>query len=467
MSGFSISTNIFSLNAQRNLAKTQSSLQTSLSRLSSGYRINSAKDDAAGLAIADRMTSQIRGLNQAVRNANDGISLAQTAEGALQKSTDALQRIRELAVQSANDINSDSDRTSLQKEVNQLKAEINRIADTTSFNGKSILDGTFSSAKFHVGFEMDQTINVSIGNSRSDALGDYQGEGIATSVGAATRFVDGTLTVNGPEGSKDITITAATSTAKSIAAQVNDETSNTGVTATAKTQTTLTASNDNFSFELSGDNATAINISATVTNGDLTGLAQSINDHVAETGITAAIDGNEIVLEHSTGETINIDTITTSSGAGTLTVGGTGFVDGNDVIVEGQVTLHSDKAFNVADTGTFTTAATVNGELEDVSSVDISSQSGSNDALVVIDKALAYIDSMRSDLGAVQNRFESTIGNLMNVSENISAARSRVQDADFAAETATLAKTQILQQAGIAMLAQSKQMPQMVLQLLQ
>jgi flagellin len=202
----SVNTNVASLTAQRNLLGTERSLNTALQRLSSGLRVNSAKDDAAGLAISDRMTSQIRGLNQAARNANDGISLAQTAEGALQEATSILQRIRELAVQSANDTNSSSDRQSLQDEVVQLQAEINRIAETTSFNGRQLLDGSFGTAKFHVGTEANQVIEVTTGDARGTRLGSYQAtveafQAVATTTALANTAADYTgtdLEINGP-----------------------------------------------------------------------------------------------------------------------------------------------------------------------------------------------------------------------------------------------------------------------------
>ncbi len=478
-----INTNIFSLNAQRNLQKTGSSLQTAMQRLSSGLRINSAKDDAAGLAISNRMTTQIRGLNQAVRNANDGISLAQTAEGALQEASDILQRIREVAVQSANDTNSDSDRKSLQQEVIQLKVELNRIADTTTFNGKNVLDGTFTAAKFHVGAQADQTITVSIGNARADAIGDEQAAGVATSASAAAadvssataRITANAFTINGPEGSTTVTPVAGNS-AKDVAAAIDNVASTTGVTATAKTQVSLsTISNDSYSFTLYGDNATGINVSATVAAGDLTGLTQAINDHTAETGITATVSGSTVVLEHATGENIGIENLL-GAATGTMNVGATtiGAAVGTDsVLVEGQVTFHSEKAFSLVEGGTSseivsgTGGATVNATLQDVASVNISTQSGSNNALAVLDQAIGSIDNIRSDLGAVMNRFESTISNLENVSENISASRSRILDADFAVETANLTKALILQQAGISVLAQGNTIPQNVLALLQ
>ncbi len=477
-----VNTNVASLTAQRNLNGSQKTLNTSLQRLSSGLRINSAKDDAAGLAISDRMTSQIRGLNQAARNANDGISLAQTAEGAMQESTNILQRMRELAVQSANDTNTAADRQALQDEVVQLKAELNRIADTTTFNGKRIIDGSFTAAKFHVGSEAGETISVSIGNARADGMGDNQFTSTASTVGAAVTdytaavasgsIATGSFTINGPVGSKSIS-TTNTDSAKDIAANVNLETASTGVTADAKTTVDIALSaDDSVSFELYGDNGSgdAANISASISNGNYTDLAAAINDQSAKTGITATVTTTGISLEHASGENIIFADVATV-GAATLDVGATSLgaaATTDSAIVEGQVTFHSDRSYSIAD-GTTTSGVITDGNsgLEAVSDVDISSQTGSNDALKVIDEAIAKIDTNRASLGAVQNRFESTIANLMNVSENISAARSRIVDADFAAETSALTKSQILQQAGMAMLSQANQIPQGALSLLQ
>ena len=233
-----INTNIPSLNAQRNLNSSQSALATSLQRLSSGMRINSAKDDAAGLAISDRMTSQINGLNQAIRNANDGVSLAQTAEGALGSSSSSLQRLRELAVQSANATNVSTDRASLNAEAQQLLAEIQRVATTTQFNGQNILDGSFLTAQFQVGANANQTISASIGNGQTSALGAYQYNNSSSAVNGATALTSGDLTVNG------VNVGASTSgSADTMVTAINSVTGQTGVTASATTSTAALASN--------------------------------------------------------------------------------------------------------------------------------------------------------------------------------------------------------------------------------
>ncbi len=732
-----INTNVASLNAQRNLDRSQSGLMTSLERLSTGLRINSAKDDAAGLAISNRFTAQINGLNQAARNANDGISLAQTAEGAMGEMTNMLQRMRELAIQSSNSTNSASDRASLQGEVNQLKQELTRIASTTTFNGQKILEGTMSNTAFQVGAEANQTISMSISDTRSTALGSnsvktdnaqgieaatnrgfigdaakgseigvaqttatngytaetvtssyvnaagttvtdsyttsganltakaiateitanvdgatataynsvtlnnftddstnidmtlngqvidnnggtttlssiaaainanstLQGQGIyATYDGSGTGSVtviatdgidldfatggangttatiditglDGsttetmtgnsdtvtvggrvevmldqgysltssngrlvtaaptavkvgevdnsngngvgaqTLTIDGPQGNASVTVAANTSAAD-IATAVNANSGTTGVTAEATTTATLDAlsADGTISFSLFGSNSSAASISAAVTTGDFSNLVTAINKQAGTTGISAALDASDtgkVVLTTTTGDDIKILDFVHSAAVdyqapGTTAVSGDGssvvaansesinvtgsqgtavsLFDGGDengsdsTIVGGEVTFRSSGAFNVtsdkdgenAIDSLFNSKASVANvsSLSSLNEIDISTVSGSNDAVSVIDAALTQIDEVRSSLGAVQNRFESTIASLGVVSENLSAARSRVLDADFAAEMASMTRAQILQQAGVAMVSQANSLPQGVLSLL-
>jgi len=493
-----INTNIASLNAQRNLNASQGALQTSLERLSSGLRINSAKDDAAGLAISERFTSQIRGLNQAVRNANDGISLAQTGEGALAETVNSLQRIRELAIQSANDTNSASDRASLQSEVNQLIAEIQRIATGTQFNGQNILDGSFTSAKFQVGANANQFINVSIGSAKSTEIGanTVESEG---SVGAATLALAAdatggngvaaqTLTVSGSVGTADVVL-AGNESAAAIAEAVNNVQSSTGVRAEAETTAVIDSfvgtATGQVSFELTGSGTATItaNVSSAT---DLTNIADAINDSASTTGITAELsaDRSAITLVSEAGDDIAIGDVTSNSatadtGVFDVTADGQtvsivedqdGSGDATDsVVVGGQVSFKSSEDFTVGTTaaGTVLTNAAEGSTLASVSAIDITSQTGASDAISTVDGALEFINGLRADLGAVQSRFESTIANLSTTSENLSAARSRIQDADFAAETAALTRAQILQQAGVSVLAQANQTPQSVLALLQ
>ena len=473
-----INTNVASLNAQRNLGVSQNSLARSMQRLSSGLRINSARDDAAGLAISDRMTSQIRGLNQAARNANDGISLAQTAEGAMQEVTNILQRMRELSIQSANDSNSATDRTSLQKEVSQLQQELDRIATTTSFNGKKILDGTFSSQSFQVGANANETITFSVNGASSTQMGAYQVyAGSMTGVNAATsNSVAGqSFDVAGSLGTQNVTILAGDS-AKSIADKVNSVTNKTGVTASAITYAQINATATGAqTFKIYGKNTTGEDISVNLTNAsDLSELADAINTKAAKTGIYAELSADKavITLKNSEGYDIRFEATTATglevagvtAGANGLTPGATTAMGVGDFTVGGNVTFSSEKSFSVSADATL--SATTSSSLNTVGGIDIGSRAGANDALVVLDFAISLIDSTRADLGAIQNRFESTIANLQNISENVSAARMRILDADIAQETSEMTKQNILQQAGVAILAQANQIPQLALSLL-
>jgi flagellin len=500
-----INTNAYSLNAQRNLNASQNDLSTSLQRLSSGLRINSARDDAAGLAISDRLTSQIRGLNQAVRNANDGISLAQVAEGALQESTNILQRMRELSIQSANGSNSDSDRQALQAEVAQLQAELTRIADTTAFGGRKLFDGTFGQAQFQVGAEANQTIAFALRDTDATQIGVYRADldGANTNVGlghavaaaadltgATNNVAAGSLVITG-EDTATVTVNAGDS-AREIATAVNAESSSTGVAADARTVARISSLSaaGAISFTLGSDSGTSTNtvtISATITaTGDLTALANAINAESGATGIQAVLaeGGASVDLISESGDDITIENFTHSVTGGTVGVVGRDFANAadNDTTVAtltdggtdstriiGEVQLSSTKAFSVeADTDTVNDVTTPEtGTLASAADVDISTVAGSQSAIGIIDGALNQIDSLRADLGAVQNRLASTISNLQNVAENVSVARSQIRDADFAKETAELTRNQILQQAGIAMLSQANAQPQNVLSLLQ
>lgn len=613
-----INTNVSSLNAQRNLNKSQSSLQTSLQRLSSGLRINSAKDDAAGLAISSRMTSQINGLNQAMRNANDGISLAQTAEGALDESTNLMQRIRTLSLQSANATNTTSDRAALNAEVNQLVAEIDRIAQTTQFNNQNILDGTFASAQFQVGANANQVISFGIQGATTNLLGSYQ----ATNVGAVdgTAFDGANFQINGVDVGASIATSAAGVTDSSAAAKataINSVSSQTGVTAIASNSVTGIApvagqalANGDLvingvavgSIAAGDDAVTQGNNAATQINliSNQTGVAATVNastgaitlaasdgrdiqisagnaadatvvtDIFNSTGLDAADEadptGNatrDLVLDVSDGvvaadtgatneivfgDTLVIDgltyefvdnagdetagniavvldaadttdtvgaalqsaingqnpsstTVTASYAAGsdtlTLTqslVGAAGLAvdetgmtdaaavdssgavaDGTDaagttaVDNRGTLAIVSDSNFTFGGTSAQLTAAGLQNSstaLSAIDTLDISTVAGANNAISILDGALAQVNSIRADLGALQNRFSSTVNNLQTTSENVSAARSRILDTDFAMETANLTRTQILQQAGTAMLAQANALPQNVLSLL-
>lgn len=612
-----INTNIASLNSQRNLNKTQNELSVSLQRLSSGLRINSAKDDAAGLAISERFTTQIRGLNQAVRNANDGISLAQTAEGALGEAGNALQRIRELSVQAANSTNSISDRAALNSEAQQLLSEIQRNATTTTFNGQRILDGSFSSAQFQVGAEANQTISFGISGATTNLLGAFQSSGAAA---VSTNAFDGTaasFSINGVAVAVSAATSAAGVTSGSAAAKVtaiNSITAQTGVKATASNSVTGSAPISAKGLS-NGDlviNGIAVGSIAKASTAVVQGqnAASAINAVSSKTGVTAvantstgalsltAADGRDITisagnaadtqivtdifnatgLDASTGanptgnnaqdftlnanavfttaatattgeivagDTLKIDgvtyefnvsgaastsnvevtladgatantiasalqaAITTQRTAGkttasatvntnvvsvtndvvgleslggvfttteTGTVGaalgtetnGTDAVGTTAVVNGGTLTLSSDKNFTFSGTGLAAAGlGSATTALSKLDAVDISTVDGANKAISVLDGALAQVSTIRADLGAVQNRFQSTVANLSATSENLSAARSRVLDTDFAAETAALTRAQILQQAGVSILKQANSLPQLVLSLLQ
>ncbi|EMR14288.1 flagellin domain-containing protein [Methylophaga lonarensis MPL] len=405
-----INTNVSSLNAQRNLTGSQGSLATSLERLSSGLRINSAKDDAAGLAISERFTSQIRGLNQAIRNANDGISFAQTAEGALGTIGDALQRIRELSVQAVNDSNSSSDRRALNDEVQQLISEIGRVANATEFNGQRILDGSLSNLFFQIGANQGQNIAVDGVDARS------------TELGAAT--------VTGAEGMTQ--------------SQIND-------------------------FDIASIDDITITLNRVGVLGEDTDL--EIDIEVDLSGVTTLEDAvREIntAIQDFTGDPDDVDAVRKAGlsaalivdNAGNTTITIRGAFDSEFVADGGTVTLDDEDDTEIA---MFDEDDSAQSNLTDI---DVSDRFGAAEALAIVDGALTQVNSLRAELGAVQLRFESTIANLSISSENLSASRSRILDADFAAETANLTRAQILQQAGTAMLAQANALPQNVLSLL-
>lgn len=459
-----INTNIASLTAQRNLNSSQSSLTTSLQRLSSGLRINSAKDDAAGLAISERFTSQIRGLVQAARNANDGISLAQTAEGALKEVSNNLQRIRELSVQSANGTNSASDRAAIQVEVAELVAEIDRVSSQTTFNDVKLLDGTFSNNAFQVGANAGETINIaSISSTRTSDLGAAL-SAIITGGAVTGDLVSGDLLING------VDVGAVNGDAKLIAAKINSL-SGTNVTASVNSLTVTGASQT--AAALTG--TITINGVQTASFSTTTSTATSrantvtaINAISAATGVTAVdtgADGTGVQLVAVDGRNITHSFSTITAAASGVAAAGTN---------RSTVTLSSTSATGIALTGAAETsagftdnqtqAAALTGVA--VANLDVSSLSGANDAITSIDAALSTVNSARASLGAIQNRFESVVRSLGERTENLSAARSRIRDADFAQETAALTRGQILQQAGIAMLAQANSLPQSVLSLL-
>ncbi|MDA9847834.1 flagellin [Luminiphilus sp.] len=513
-----INTNMPSLAAQRALNSSQGDVQTALSRLSSGLRINSAKDDAAGLAISERFNSQIKGLNQAVRNANDAISLSQTAESALAGTTDLLQRARELAVQSANATNSSTDRTALQAEVTQLVAEIDRIASTTSFNGLKLLDGNFSNKQFQVGAMANETVGVTIANAKSNALGgankvtftdfDAAIAGQTANPAVSGRIAE-TLTFKvTPQGGSAVetnVIVSAGEESSAVAARITSSVDN--LTATAKTGVRIGSAGsveaaDTLAISINGTSLGAITYGADdQAFGNAIGSALSANSTFANLTFTTSANGIDIVDSTGADITVTYDALVTATDGndegisiealnadGSLSAAQTKstsvIVEGQGSKVSGDITFTTNEstttAFNVKsssiDPGGFMDeddvvdtyeAGDVAASSDLVSTMSIDTVANANTAIQVIDAAIATISSTRADLGATQNRFESIVSGLQVASDNQSAARSRIVDADFATETAKLTRGQILQQAGIAVLAQANAAPQNVLSLLQ
>ena len=382
-----LNTNIDAMNAQNSLSTSGSELSSALEQLSSGLRINTAADDAAGYAIVQGMTSQINGLNQAAQNANDGVSLAQTGAGALQEVTNDLQTMRDLAVESLNATNSSEDRSDLNQQFQQLKADVDQVASTTAFNGVNLLDGTFQGATFQVGANAGQTITVSsVASAKSSNLGAiYQLAGTGVTAGAyvATAGDTGTFTIN-------------------------------GVTTSAVT--------------LTGTQST-----------DLATVAAAINQ-------VSASDGGVIATVGTTGG-INLSSTTSGQTVTAAYTAGTG--------------TETIATFGLAATGTTGTAASY------LSTADVSTVDDSNLVLTQIDAALQQVAQTGAQLGAYQNRFQAAITGLNTDSTNLSAARSAIQDTDYASATSALSKAQILQQASTAMVAQANTIPQNVLTLLQ
>jgi flagellin len=499
-----INTNVLSLNAQRNLTTSGTQLAQALQRLSSGLRINSAKDDAAGLAISDRMTTQISGLNQAVRNANDGISLAQTTEGALQEVTNNLQRIRELAVQAANATNSSSDLEALNQEVTQRIAEIERIASQTSFNGRKVLDGSFGGAVFQVGANVGETISLELTSSvKSDEIGLIAtatsgdlNEVIAEAVDAvptsseagdwtdAVSAADGeefTLEVGGVEiisvtqaGGVAETITAAEVDAAVAAAAADLTTAGISYTGTAAagTLTFTKADGTDFDVVLTNDFDTA---------GGFDGADFAVGTNTVANG-EEAIDAIELVLADgdfsiqvgdadAIGITGTFDNVDDLIDAINEALSGSGYASYDEdtglmTITAGDtVTLAGNLAGT--DSGDLGFATLTNEVSTTLATQNVLTTDAANSTLLSVDAALTSVSELRSTLGAIQNRFQSTINSLQAVAENLSASRSRILDTDFAAETAALTRAQILQQAGTAMVAQANAIPQNVLSLLQ
>lgn len=475
-----INTNTAALNAQSVMQRANNDLSQAMARLSSGQRINAAKDDAAGMAIAEKMTSQIMGLNQAVRNAADGKNLIDTAEGAYGEVSNMLQRMRELAVQSANDTNTAQDRAKINAETKQLIAEVNRVAETTTFNGMKILDGSFSGKQFQIGADAGQTISVNVGDASTRALGSNKVGGVVQVTDGTAATAEQELTIAGSKGTEVLTIAEGAS-AKEAAAAINGVSAKTGVTATASTKAELSGVTvGTMSFTVNEKSIGNVNITDTA---DLTALRDAINSVSGQTGITATFGDTKgkLQLTSSTGENIKLENFTHSEATGEITVDGldangkmpdpavSGTLDATtDAVVTGTVEFASDESFVVtADAAGFLkdTDAKLS-SLSSVADIDLSTTDGAAKAISVLDMAIEKISDARSDLGAISNRLDSTISNLTNISTNVSEAKSQIMDADFAQESTALARAQILSQASTAMLAQANASKQGVLSLL-
>ena len=463
-----INTNISALTAQRNLTRAQSGLERSIHRLSTGLRINGAVDDAAGLAISDRLSAQIRGLNQAVRNANDGVSALQTADGSLSEVSNLLQRARELAVQSANDSNSSGDRQSLNSEVSSILAELDRLATTVQFNNRKLLDGTFSSRQFQIGANANETVSFSIASVNTADLGAQTLLGNAVSSTALSGLTTSSaLTVNG------VAVTVGTQDdIDGVIDAINDESGDTGATAKKNSQTIVT---DTGFVALTTAGATqtltinSVTISLTTGNAAATStFIATVNGFTDQTGVVAATSSLGITFTRSSGGTIAFEETTASVGVGD-TVANTADRTFNAGFT---LSVDLDASLSVVSSATgdllgFTTAVVNTTATENrINGISIANASDSNDAISTIDFALSQLSQVRGDIGAVQNRFLSAISSLSVASENLSAARSRIQDADVAKETAELTRTQILIQAGVSVLAQANQLPSIALSLL-
>ena len=457
-----INTNIASLNAQRNLTSSQTSLSTALQRLSSGLRINSAKDDAAGLAISNRFTTQINGLNQAVNNANDAISESQTAESALSTLTDNLQRIRQLAVEAANGTNSSSDRAALDAEVQQRSAEITRIASQTTFNGLRVLDGTAGASTFQVGANVGDTISVNYSQGvRADQIGQVASQ-VGTAVSANALGAGNALTLQVGSGAA---VTVGSTSAGASAGQTDSSAYAKVQAINAAGVSGLTASTYNLTVNgvaiYAGTGNVAAGTTLTAAN-----VASQVNLYSSQTGVTASVEGGKLTFtaadgrDITTAQTVTLGTGATGTGADAAVVG----------TAKGTITLSASSNITVGGAGATDigfTADTIALGAETLANSNVLTVDAANKTIAAVDSALTTVSGFQSQLGAIQNRFSSTVSNLQAVTQNLQASRSTILDADFASETANLTKAQVLQQAGISVLAQANSAPQSILKLLQ
>ena len=480
-----VNTNVSAMTAQRYLNGASNGVASSMEKLSSGLRINSAKDDAAGLQISNRLTSQTNGLNVAMRNANVGVSMAQTAEGAMSETTNMLQRMRDLSLQAANGSNSEDDRVALQKEVDSLQEEMTRIAETTTFGGQNLLDGSYGEKSFQIGSNANETISLALKDTRASQLGNSSSNleaGGLSAFGAINAVKAQNLTVQGENGTSTAVI-ADSDSADKIAASINSESSKTGVKAEAFTGVKL----DNLTLDGAGDNTLEIAGKSykMPAGSDLSSLTEKINADSDDTGIRATLNddgsldlvsdkGGDIAVTAG-GTTTGFELELTELNADMTTTGGaTATIDDTTKaqVLTGQVELISNgtSSNTLSITSDYATPADQikSGIIQNksVDDINITSASGAQSAISVIDAAITQIDEQRADLGAFQNRMNHTLSNLANINENVTASNSRIKDVDFAAETTNMTKNQILQQASTSILAQAKQIPQSALSLL-
>ena len=490
----SVNTNIASLGAQNALANVDGDYKQAMLRLSTGKRINSASDDAAGLSVASSMTAQVRGLQMASKNATDGISLVNTIEGALAESTDILQRMRELAVQAVSDTNNGNDRNYIQDEINQLSNELNRISSTTMYNGLNVLDGSYSDRSIQIGNLGNQTMKFGVASSDTATLGAYQLTSLASATAVAATHaaaetlatalihVDADYVMSGSFGTVTASVDAG-ATARDTAAAFNlvKNTSNVAATAITKGSFTLAATGS-ITFTLEGKSSSSSTITAAVAaTSDLTTVKDAINAVSGSTGVTATLssdkatvkfvqmDGYNVTIGDALGSNLALSALDpddTASTAVTLLTGGD-----DSATLRGTVRLSSDKAFTMSPgnaANEFSAATTAqSATLSSLGDISLKTVKGATNALAVIDMSLQMVASSRSQLGAYENRLTSTVSNLSSIITKTQQSLSQIMDADFAQETTALSKSQILSQASTAMLAQSNKATQNVLQLLQ
>ncbi len=480
--GFRINTNIGAMNAHRNATQTNMGLDKSLQRLSSGLRINTAADDASGLAIANQLKAQSSGLGQAVRNANDGIGVMQTADGALDEYENIINTVRTKSIQAASDGQNNDSRAAIQRDIDKLLEEAQNIATTTSFNGQQLLDGTFANKSFHIGAYKDETVNISIGNVQTSAIGahvNYEGNSVNDNTSTAAAAFDSTFAVNGTTtgASAASTEPGANTTAYSAgsawakAAAINSIEGTTGVHATAETVVTGSTAITAGSF-VSGDTTAASLLINGIDIGDVTfsandadgSLRNAINAVSNQTGVVATVESGKLVLTANDGADIKLD-----ANGGTSSNALVGLGDNTaDIFNSGTLTLTSASAVSISGTVTDTgLTATTYSVKNPANTADVTTRSKAEDTIFTMDVALKQIDEIRSNIGSTQNQLESTVRNISVTQVNVAAAESQIRDVDFAAESANFAKLNILAQSGSYAMSQANAVQQNVLRLLQ